>query len=198
MAQQLIEEAYLIVASDEGNVLFARKKWQYLSKSGIKKLFNGAGQYVFPGGHIEQGEHPQAAAIREFYEEVGVGIDVGTGVLHDISTGEYGCYVFVLVKPLFDTLISNAEAFVNSNKSYELQHVYSDTWFNLKNYIGKRQFNSAIKGYASVQNTPAQSLDWYVGMVQVLDENWHTFFPNATPPQKKPDPQPTPYTWWKK
>ena len=40
MAQQLIEEAYLIVASDEGNVLFARKKWQYLSKSGIKKLFN--------------------------------------------------------------------------------------------------------------------------------------------------------------
>jgi 8-oxo-dGTP diphosphatase len=38
----------------------------------IKRMREGRVYYVFPGGTVEAGETPQAAAIREAYEELGV------------------------------------------------------------------------------------------------------------------------------
>lgn len=58
-----VEEAVLCFVRDrnEGKVLLIHKK------TGL-----GAGLINAPGGRIEQGETPEAAAIRETYEEVGL------------------------------------------------------------------------------------------------------------------------------
>jgi 8-oxo-dGTP pyrophosphatase MutT (NUDIX family) len=39
----------------------------------IKHIFSGS--WVFPGGHIELGEEPSVAAMREVREEVGISLD---------------------------------------------------------------------------------------------------------------------------
>ena len=45
-------------------------------------------QWALPGGHIEPGEHPEAAALRELHEEVGLLVDEGAvlGRLDDYPT----------------------------------------------------------------------------------------------------------------
>lgn len=41
---------------------------------GKRKGSHGAGEYSFPGGKIDPGETPQAAAVRETNEEIGCGV----------------------------------------------------------------------------------------------------------------------------
>ena len=55
------------------------------------------GKLVLPGGHIEAGESPERAAVRELYEEAGVAVDPAK--LHVLLTLDgrgrdpRGCYV---------------------------------------------------------------------------------------------------------
>lgn len=42
----------------------------------IKRVRNNHEYYVFPGGGIEEGETPEAAAIREIKEELGIDIEI--------------------------------------------------------------------------------------------------------------------------
>lgn len=51
-------------------------------------LANHAGQWALPGGRIDDGESPEAAALRELHEEVGLALPPGTvlGRLDDFAT----------------------------------------------------------------------------------------------------------------
>jgi len=42
---------------------------------GLRKGSHGAGTWAFPGGHMEPGELPNVAAVRELAEETGIAID---------------------------------------------------------------------------------------------------------------------------
>ena len=42
----------------------------------MKRIRNGRTYYLFPGGTVEVGEVPQATAIREAYEELGVRVQL--------------------------------------------------------------------------------------------------------------------------
>lgn len=48
------------------------------------------GQVSFPGGHIDAGEQPEEAALRELEEELGGGIEAHAttlGMHHDVVAG---------------------------------------------------------------------------------------------------------------
>lgn len=55
--------AAVVLRDGDGRVLVVRKR--------------GTSRYMLPGGKIEPGETPAAAAVRELHEEVGADLDVG-------------------------------------------------------------------------------------------------------------------------
>ncbi|GAB2599550.1 hypothetical protein Aab01nite_75980 [Paractinoplanes abujensis] len=58
--------AYGICRDDSGRVLLARNS----------SLSNFPGLWTLPGGGVEQGEHPDAAVVREFGEETGLSVRI--------------------------------------------------------------------------------------------------------------------------
>lgn len=84
-------------------------------RSDSKKVFPG--WLALPGGHIEEGEDPLAAAMREIKEETGIGVDSGQMQLkfialhHHIDRNElfsvFGYVAHLLEKP--DHIAENGE-----------------------------------------------------------------------------------------
>lgn len=60
--------AYGICRDADGRVLLARNS----------DLSEFPGQWTLPGGGVEQGEHPDEAVVREFAEETGLSVRIGT------------------------------------------------------------------------------------------------------------------------
>ena len=78
------------------------------------QLRNHAGQIAFPGGRIEAGDgSPQAAALREAHEEIGLARDfiqvVGYLPDHVVMTGFRVTPVVAFVRPGFELLIDSEE-----------------------------------------------------------------------------------------
>lgn len=79
---------------------------------GKRKNSHGAGEWSFPGGKIEPGEHPQIAAIREVYEETGC-------VVNDMLTLPFWSYEtfpeipFHFVTLYFKTTLQDGEEPLN-------------------------------------------------------------------------------------
>lgn len=73
-----------VLANDTGRVLMIQRSNEDLEDP-------ARGTWEFPGGHIDEGEQPQDAALREFGEETG--IDVGQGpVVREGWTSPNGVY----------------------------------------------------------------------------------------------------------
>ncbi|MGH9081370.1 MAG: NUDIX hydrolase [Acidimicrobiales bacterium] len=70
--------AYGVCRREDGHVLLVR----------AAPILTVAGQWFLPGGGLEHGEEPVAGLQREFAEETGLEVDVGSllGVLSDIFT----------------------------------------------------------------------------------------------------------------
>ena len=73
--------------------------------------------WVPPGGHIEPGELPEEAAVREVMEETGVAVSVLSEEMPDTGDSE----VFILKQPL---CLHQVKAFENGEHVYHIDTVY--------------------------------------------------------------------------
>jgi 8-oxo-dGTP pyrophosphatase MutT (NUDIX family) len=81
----------VVRAEDSGRVLMLQRALDDDDETG------GAGQWEWPGGHIEDGETPYAAAVREWQEEVGSHLPAGRVVDNWVSpAGTYEAFVYAI------------------------------------------------------------------------------------------------------
>jgi 8-oxo-dGTP pyrophosphatase MutT (NUDIX family) len=73
--------------------------------------------WVPPGGHIEPGELPDEAAVREVLEETGVLVDVVSNAVTNVGS----CDAFVLKQPL---CLHQVKAFERDEHVYHIDIVY--------------------------------------------------------------------------
>jgi len=98
---QLVAAGLAVRAADTGRVLMLQRS--------LDEGDPAAGTWEFPGGHIEDGEDPLAAAIREWQEETGATLPALTRVVGawDSPNGVYRG--FVAVVPNEEVLTINAD-----------------------------------------------------------------------------------------
>ncbi len=68
---------------------------------GLRKSPHGNGTWSFPGGHLEMGEEPKDAAIRELKEETGIVINelIFSGLTNDVfPDGKHYITIFFIAK----------------------------------------------------------------------------------------------------
>lgn len=181
-------QVYLAVMSDTGGVLIARKNWYW---KGGSTFLNNAGQWVFPGGGVEEGEDRASAAIREFREETNVDLTQysTSGKLYCFFKEEcYSLYVFIVDEDSFKTILAlvTKSLFEKSTKDPELIEVKAVAAHDLDQYLGKRiSPDTSIKGYDPSDRR--QSIDWYESMARALKLS-------EEPPIEVPFPQPSPFS----
>ena len=85
-AGEIIAAGLAVVAEDSGRVLMLQR--------GLDPTDPASGMWEFPGGHVETGEDPQAAACREWAEETGlVGVEVAMTSGWTSANGVYQGFV---------------------------------------------------------------------------------------------------------
>ena len=79
----------ILKAADTGRILMLQR--------GLDPTDPAAGMWEAPGGHIENGEHPHQAAMREFAEETGHQVPAGARLVDqwDSSNGVYRTHLMV-------------------------------------------------------------------------------------------------------
>lgn len=77
-----------VIVKKDGKVLFGKRKGAH-----------GEGTWSLPGGHLEFGETPEQCAIREVFEEAGIGISnaVRVAFTNDILEKEQKHYVTLYI-----------------------------------------------------------------------------------------------------
>ncbi len=130
---------------------------------------NNPGQVVFPGGRIDGGETPAAAAVREFLEETGVTVDLVHNVIHTTHP------VAIAAQEVVD-FVGYSALYVRVGSLADLNKVFADVMLNLKNggthgelvsaeVMTNRQAHAAF----FTENRPANprlSADWFITISQ--------------------------------
>ena len=125
------------VAADTGRVFLAQRALDETDDESVQETWE------FPGGHLMEGEDPQEAAYREFFEEIGVPAPIGE-VVAGWRAGDDGHYQgFVVVVPTEEDL-SGWEA------TAEVQDV---EWFNADGV-------EALRSEGELRPELANDMDW--------------------------------------
>jgi ADP-ribose pyrophosphatase YjhB (NUDIX family) len=109
------------------------------------------GTFVFPKGHVEEGETFQEAAKREIREEVGLSdivIDKQLGVIKRVSKN-LGNQLIEKRIVMFSVIINNYDHLKNTEEEYR--------WFDIDDVAGRlrysedRRFFLGIKGFLTLK-----------------------------------------------
>ncbi len=128
--EKFLSSIYLIIKNDNGKILLQRRQGT--------KLWPGF--LALPAGHIDEGEDPYEAAIREAKEELDITI-----TKNDIS-----------------------DSFVVMRKNKSLMPYY-DVYFNISNYIGNIKIAEPLKCselvWKDINNLPNDMIDFEISAI---------------------------------
>lgn len=93
----------------------------------IKRIRNGSVYYVFPGGGIEEGEHPKTGAEREAFEELGVKVNVTECFAKLEFNGTQYFFLAEIIEGVFGT--GQGEEYTDENRD---RGTYLPIWIDIK------------------------------------------------------------------
>ena len=93
----------------------------------IKRIRNGSVYYVFPGGGIEEGEHPETGAKREAFEELGVQVNVTDCFAKLEFNGTQYFFLAEIIEGTFGT--GQGEEYTDENRD---RGTYLPIWIEIK------------------------------------------------------------------
>ncbi|WP_342542992.1 NUDIX domain-containing protein [Paenisporosarcina sp. FSL H8-0542] len=107
----------------------------------IKRIRNGSIYYVFPGGGIEEGEHPETAAKRVAFEELGVIVNVSKCIAKVDCNGTQYFFLAEILDGIFGT--GQGEEYTDNNRD---RGTYLPVWVEIEklSYIDVKPKEVAI------------------------------------------------------
>lgn len=99
------KSAHVVVTDSQNRILLTQR--------------NDVPVWVLPGGHVERGETPAAAVVRELFEETGVKVNRITPIAQYFTSKQE------VIKYLFSVQVPNSAIFVKSSETRSIK------WFNL-------------------------------------------------------------------
>ena len=97
------------------------------------------GHWTWPKGHIEKGETPEEAAVREISEEVGL---VKLEIIEELGLQKY--YFTLHGKRIFKTVhVFLAEADPDEEVKVQLEEISRAEWFKTEEALGKIEYEGS-------------------------------------------------------
>jgi len=138
---QTVASGLALIARDTGRVLMIQRA--------NDPADHAAGFWEFPGGHIEDGETPLQAAIREWEEEVGVKLPDGLDSESDWSTGVYMGHV-AFIDSESDLEINTDSKEVLNPDDPDGDGVEVAAWWDIDHIMGSKNIRPELRAVASL------------------------------------------------
>lgn len=119
MRQRQRIAAYNVIVDEHGQLLLVR----------LSDLTEAPGAWTLPGGGVDFGEHPEAAAIRELHEETGLHgriVELLTvDSYHRLSHDDEGEYDYHAIRIVYRTEIEGADLVHETDGSTDMAQWFS-------------------------------------------------------------------------